>query len=283
MKLTVDIPDELYPRVLRVIADLLDGVEPSAEAATRHHAEAGEAGLSSWQVSGFLPNAWTQDFQLLARLYASVTPQARRLMDELVTAGQAGVHQDQLVAALDLNGTSALAGTVGHITKTAEGLGRMSPIHRDTYRKTYSFRTNLAEALGHARLWACKQILTMDDWGIDEPPRKYVHLFELHGTTYRHVAEHPKRYLMLPRRHLDEDLQPAFIKTLDDLMEAFGEAFDSFETLVLEFAPDEHLEVLRGRPTFGPGDLGRPETTDDEDLYADLKPVPPGLEVDEIS
>lgn len=247
MNLTVDIPSELYPEALRLIADLIEG-NGQQDLRTQQEPE-----VRAWSPEGHLPNAWEGDFQILATLYASVTVTARRLIDELLRAGSEPVHQDDLVDRLGLNGTSALAGTVGHITKTAESLGRRTPIHRDASRKTYSVDPGLREHFLQARLWSCSEILDLEGWSIDEPPREYVHEFGLGGTTYRHVSEHPKRYLLLVREHLKDEYSSGFYKTTDALMEAFGEAFDPGEALVLEFVPDHDAGILRGIPSRGSG------------------------------
>lgn len=275
MNLSIDIPDHLYTTALRVLADLLDGAgdtEPAADSADTDGVDT----TASWQIEGLLPNAWDDEFQRLSTLYASITLLARKLLDLLVDE-HAAIHQDELVDRLGLGGTSALAGTVGHITKTAESLGRPSPIQRDANRKTYHVGGNLAEALRQARLWACPEILVTDEhWSIDNPPRSYIHLFQVFGKSYRYVSEHPKRYLMLPRQHVT-DASPAFYTTRDALLTAHGEAFDEVESLVIEFAPDHDHDVLRGRlageDVLGPWG---------EEQY-DLQPLPPELGVEEMS
>lgn len=278
MRLSIDVPEHLYVMALRAIADLMD---EDGNALPAPIDTGGTEQPSAWQVTGLTPHPWTSEFQLLSELYASITPQARRLIDELLHADRPTVHQDELISTLELKGTSALAGTVGHITKTAEALGRQSPIHRDPVRKTYSVAGNLAEALRQARLWACSEILSMENWNTEDPPRRYVHEFSIQGTTYRHVSEHPKRYLMLPREGLDDIYQPSFYRDTDSLLEAFGEAFDEAEMLVLEFVPDHENDVLRGYMSREPGDLGEPFMFDGAPPDEGLKPFPAGFEVEE--
>lgn len=280
MKLLIDVPEHLYVLALRAIADLMDegSDNPDTDPIEGRASEESQA----WQVTGLTPHPWTSEFQLLSELYASITPQARRLIDELLHADRSSVHQDELVSTLELNGTSALAGTVGHITKTAESLGRQSPIHRDPARKAYSVAGNLAEALRQARLWACSEILSVETWSTDDPPRRYVHEFSLQGKTYRHVSDHPKRYLMLPREGLDDVDQPSFYRDTDSLLEAFGEAFDTAEMLVLEFVPDHEHDLLRGYMSQGPGELGEPAMFDGSRPDDGLKPFPAEFDVEEV-
>jgi hypothetical protein len=274
--LTIDIPEAQYASALRLLADLVDGATTTAP-----DADKGEEGLPMpWSFEELIPDDFSGgDIRRLIGLYKRLSVAGRRVLDVLELVGE--THQDDLARRLGVVGASGLAGLMGHITKTAALVGRVSPVLRDSESKTYSLAPITGVALRQAALYAyfptwdesaghesgTAWILASD--GDDQLFMDYdpvfVHRFPYGGQWWEISTDRPYRFIIFDGpvekiEVIDGQVVPGLYGSRVEIAQEDQESFHD-GAIGLEFFPDHDHKVLVGHSTqwfneLWPHDLG---------------------------
>jgi hypothetical protein len=250
--LSVDVPQEIYTSALRMLADLIEtGSVASPELAVEGDPELEDHDSSVWSFDQHIPAEHADDVNVLLSLYLRLSETAQHAVDLLALAGHEGLHQDALADLLGVGGASGLAGLIGHITKSAQALGKDSPIWRDATTKTYRVKRGIENVLRNVANHAAtpRAALQGDSveifWGYEDDDI-YTHVFPYDGQWWSFTRGRPVRYLDVSGTSLEDGaIKPREYSTREVAEDDNHELFEDHH-FFFEFFPDHERKILVG-------------------------------------